>query len=177
MVTLIKNEIGNFYEDLGALLGVREGDLDDIETRYSRPTEKGGAVLKNWRDREGPQATVGRLETALNRLGKKRIAVRLLDIAREEKRTEDGSEEHRKTFSSPLEEGETGQRQDSERGFPETMPSSAVEPANAPRKRNVEQRERRAETGSEQGKLDELRESIEKMNFQGDSGIREGTSL
>lgn len=104
MEALIKSEIGNFYENLGALLGVREGDLDDIETRYSRPTQKGGAVLRNWRDREGPRATVGRLETALNRLGKKRIAVMLLDIAGEEKRTEDGSEEHRKTFSSPLED-------------------------------------------------------------------------
>ena len=45
---------------------------------YDRVREKGGAVLQSWRDKEGSRATVGRLESVLIAMEKKRIAEKLL---------------------------------------------------------------------------------------------------
>lgn len=108
MATLFKKHIGNNWEDFGALLELSDGDLDYIKTSYTEPKEMAGAVLQKWRDKEGINATVGCLVSVLIQLEKKRIADELLDTVREEKRrkseqNDDRSEEHRKTFSSPLE--------------------------------------------------------------------------
>lgn len=120
---------------------------------------------------KGDNATVELLESVLIKIGMTRIAQKLLDIVRKEKEGEsepnrDGSEEQQETCSSPVEGdtvGEAGQRQTRERGgSPETTPSTSEE-VNASRTQSMEQGERRDETGSEQRKLNELRESLEKV--------------
>ena len=78
LATLFKDEIGNCWKDLGTFLGVPESILHNIEIDYDRVREKGGAVLQSWRDKEGSKATVGRLESLLIAMGKKRIAEKLL---------------------------------------------------------------------------------------------------
>lgn len=60
-------------------------------------------------------------------------------------------------------EGETGQRPTREREVsPETMPGTSGE-VDAPRTRDIEQSERSDKTASSQRKLNELRQSIEKV--------------
>ena len=78
LATLFKDEIGNCWKDLGTFLGVPESILRNIEIDYDRVREKGGAVLQSWRDKEGSKATVGRLESLLIAMEKKRIAEKLL---------------------------------------------------------------------------------------------------
>ena len=78
LATLFRDEIGNCWKDLGTFLGVPESILRNIEIDYDRVREKGGAVLRSWRDEKGCRATVGRLESVLIAMEKKRIAEKLL---------------------------------------------------------------------------------------------------
>ena len=80
IATLFKKIIGNCWKDIGAFLEVPEDELDSIDKSNKDVQEKAGAMLKLWRDREGHGATVGRLETALNRIKQQRIADTLLGI-------------------------------------------------------------------------------------------------
>ena len=80
IATLFKKIIGNCWKDVGAFLGVPEDELDSIDKSNKSDQEKAGAMLKLWRDRKGHSATVGRLETALNRNKQQRIAHTLLGI-------------------------------------------------------------------------------------------------
>ena len=78
LATHFKDEIGNCWKDLGTFLGVPECELRNIEIDYDKVREKGGAVLQSWRDKKGSRATVGRLESVLIAMEKKRIAEKLL---------------------------------------------------------------------------------------------------
>ncbi|XP_022786058.1 uncharacterized protein LOC111326349 [Stylophora pistillata] len=171
IATLCNKHIGSCWKKVGIFLGVDEAEICNIESDYGKVRDKGGAVLQSWRDKNGSNATVGRLESTLIAIGMKRIAEKLLDIAREEigresEQNGDGSVEQQDTCSSPVEgdkEGETGQRPTREREVsPETMPGTSGE-VDAPRTRDIEQSERSDKTASSQRKLNELRQSIEKV--------------
>ena len=80
IATLFKTIIGNCWKNVGVFLSVPEDELDNIDKSNKSDQEKAGAMLKLWRDREGHRATVGLLETALNRIKQQRIADTLLGI-------------------------------------------------------------------------------------------------
>ncbi|XP_022792913.1 uncharacterized protein LOC111331946 [Stylophora pistillata] len=164
--------MGNCWKDLGTILNVPESEVRNIEVDYFHACDKGFAVLQSWRDREGNDASVKRLVDALIEIRMKRNADHLLAVVRKEKRRQsqqkgDKSEKYQETCGSPVEvcdkEDETGKHQASEReGSSEAM-SSTSEEVNASRTQNTEQSERIDETGSEKMKLDELRESLQKV--------------
>lgn len=160
-IVLSQEDIGNCWKDLGILLGVPEGVINNIGADYDRARERGFAVLEFWKEKRGSSATVGCLEKALIKIHKKSIAEKILGIVREEKPIES---EHN---DSPEKEGDAGQRPTRERGgSTETMPSTSEE-VNTLRTRDVAQSEMRDEAGREKRHLDDLKECIgkvEKMN-------------
>lgn len=74
LATLLKEDIGSCWSDLGPFLEVPESELRNIGADYVEAGPKGCAVLQSWRDRKGRKATVGRLVSVLTAIGKKRIA-------------------------------------------------------------------------------------------------------
>ena len=76
----IKDDVGTCWYDLGIALGIETAVLRCIE--QDSPTCRGRAhrVLEKWIEKNGSEATVGRLACALVQIGRKRIADKLLGM-------------------------------------------------------------------------------------------------
>jgi len=76
----IKEDVGNCWCDLGISLGIETAKLRNIEQDKSESRERAHQVLQVWRDQKGREATVGRLALALDRIGHKKIAEKVLGM-------------------------------------------------------------------------------------------------
>ena len=76
----IKDDVGTCWHDLGIALGIEPAKVRNIEQDYTKNRERAHHVLEKWIDQNGREATVGRLACALNRIGHKKIADKLLGM-------------------------------------------------------------------------------------------------
>ena len=74
---LMQDDLASCWEALGDELGATTGWLLENRTLHTSK-EQALYVLIMWRDKKGDRATVGRLVDALNAIGEKRIAEKLL---------------------------------------------------------------------------------------------------
>lgn len=77
LIRRIKDDVGNCWRDVGEELGLEEGQLQNIDNECNEMREKARKVLTIWTRKEGKEATVGRLASALNTIGHKWIADKL----------------------------------------------------------------------------------------------------
>lgn len=73
-------DIGSSWQDLGEALELGKAKLRKIDSRNKLNREKALAVLEMWMNEEGSDATVGRLEDTLKKIGKGSIADKLLGM-------------------------------------------------------------------------------------------------
>ena len=76
----IKDDVGDCWEDLGIALGIETAVLRCIEKDNQTCRGKAHRVLEKWIEKNGSEATVGRLACALVQIGRKRIADKLLGM-------------------------------------------------------------------------------------------------
>ena len=76
----IKDDVGTCWYDLGIALGIETAVLRCIEQDSSTCRGRAHRVLEKWIEKNGSEATVGRLACALVQIGRKRIADKLLGM-------------------------------------------------------------------------------------------------
>ena len=79
----IKDDVGTCWYDLGIALGIETAVLRCIEQdspEREACRERAHRVLEKWIEKNGSEATVGRLACALVQIGRKRIADKLLGM-------------------------------------------------------------------------------------------------
>ena len=70
--------VGNCWKSMGLLLFIAASKMLQINYNYSRNRDRAMALLIMWKQREGLDATVGRLADVLEKVGRKDIAEILL---------------------------------------------------------------------------------------------------
>ena len=76
----VRDALGNCWMDLGIALGLKQEALRNIKADHDSNKEKAYAVLWTWMEKEGDQATIGRLAVALIGLRKYDIVHKLLGM-------------------------------------------------------------------------------------------------
>lgn len=79
-IVRIMEDIGSSWQDLGEALELGKAKLCKIDSRNKLNREKAMAVLEMWMNEKGSDATVGRLEDTLKKIGKGSIADKLLGM-------------------------------------------------------------------------------------------------
>lgn len=79
----IQEDAGTCWQDLGVVLELPEGELDNIDKDFKFAKEKGFAVLKSWRNK-AKKATVGCLFDAFESIGQRRVAENFFELCRAE---------------------------------------------------------------------------------------------
>lgn len=76
----ICDDIGTCWHDLGIKLKLPTPILVNIDTDYRWSREKAREMLYEWMRREGSSASVESLAVALEKIGNKRVAQKLLGM-------------------------------------------------------------------------------------------------
>ena len=74
----ISNDVGNCWSEVGPLLGIPTSIIYNINEEWRRNRDKANAILNKWKQKEGHNATVGKLADVLDKVGRKDIAEVLL---------------------------------------------------------------------------------------------------
>ncbi|KAL9967513.1 hypothetical protein ACROYT_G025757 [Oculina patagonica] len=78
----IKDDVGMCWLDLGIELGIEpEAKIHALERDCRISRDRAHKVLQMWKDQKASDATVGRLASALTKIGHKGIAEKLLGLA------------------------------------------------------------------------------------------------
>lgn len=80
LILKIKDDVGSRWYDLGIALGIKAPIVRNLEHDHQRVRERAHRVLEIWIEKNGREATVGRLACALIRIKRKRIADKLLGM-------------------------------------------------------------------------------------------------
>ncbi len=80
LVLEICDDIGTCWHDLGIRLNLPTAILENINVDHRLCREKAREMLYEWIRREGRSATVGSLADALEKIGNKRVAQKLLGM-------------------------------------------------------------------------------------------------
>lgn len=74
----IRDEVGNCYRQLAPKLGTKQSIVQNLEDECKRNADKAHAILMEWKQRKGSEATVTALVKTLKDIGRKDIADKLL---------------------------------------------------------------------------------------------------
>lgn len=80
LVLKIKDDVGTCWYDLGIALGIETAVLQGIEKDKRNCRDRAQRVLEIWIEKNGSEATVERLASALNEIEHKSIADKLLGM-------------------------------------------------------------------------------------------------
>lgn len=80
LILNIKDDAGSDWYDLGIALGIEATKVRNLRHDYPEVRERAHRVLEIWIEKNGREATVGRLACALIRIKRKRIADKLLGM-------------------------------------------------------------------------------------------------
>ena len=74
----ICDDVGNFWRELGPKLEIASSKIQNLDEEYKYNRDKANFLLIMWKQQKGSEATAGRLADALESIGRKSIAERLL---------------------------------------------------------------------------------------------------
>ena len=74
----ISDDVGNCWSELLPLLRIPELFIFPVQKKYGMNRDRAMATLMKWKQREGHNATVGRLADVFEKVGRKNIAEILL---------------------------------------------------------------------------------------------------
>lgn len=74
----ICEDVGNCWSEVGPLLGIPTSIIHNINEEWRGNRDKANAILNKWKQKEGHNATVGKLADVLDKVGRKDIAEVLL---------------------------------------------------------------------------------------------------
>lgn len=79
----ISEDVGNFWRELGPVLGIPSSKIQNLDEDCRTNWDKAFSLLILWKQRGGKCATAGILSDALERIGRKTIADRVLEMCDE----------------------------------------------------------------------------------------------
>ena len=74
----ISDDVGTCWRELGPKLDIPAAKIQNLDNDYCCSRDKANALLLMWQQKEGSSAVAGRLADALESIGKKCIAEKLL---------------------------------------------------------------------------------------------------
>ena len=74
----ISDDVGNCWSEVVPLLCIPELFISSVQKKYRMNKDRAMAILMKWKQREGHNATVGRLADVFEKVGRKDIAEILL---------------------------------------------------------------------------------------------------
>ena len=74
----VSDDVGTCWRELGPKLDIPAAKIQNLDNDYCCSRDKANALLLMWQQKEGSSAMAGRLADALESIGKKCIAEKLL---------------------------------------------------------------------------------------------------